>query len=222
MEKVLVVGLEPEIHLEVKKFFENNSFAVVVSNPKKNIFNRLNEFKVVIISLSCLDVEIVEFVLKSRIGLKFFLFFILKNDDVLNKDRKLQILNADDFIVLPTKLEEILLRLEKIVKKNLLTFKILETKYLKIDLNNHELFVAGIKKRVAPKEIELLYKLAANENLLFTRKQLLCDVWGYSYFAKTRTVDVHIKRLREKLKTISNMCRIETVWGVGYIFKTLN
>ena len=168
MEKVLVVGLEPEIHLEVKKFFENNSFAVVVSNPKKNIFNRLNEFKVVIISLSCLDVEIVEFVLKSRIGLKFFLFFILKNDDVLNKDRKLQILNADDFIVLPTKLEEILLRLEKIVKKNLLTFKILETKYLKIDLNNHELFVAGIKKRVAPKEIELLYKLAANENLMCT------------------------------------------------------
>ena len=222
MEKVLILGLDSKLCLEVKKFFENNNFTVVVSNAKKNIFNRLNEFRVVIIFFGCLDVEIVEFVLKSKIGLKFFLFFILKSDDVLNKEKKLQILDADDFIVIPVKLEEVFLRLEKIVRNNMLTVKIIETKYLKIDLNNHELFVGGIKKRAAPKEIELLYKLAANENLLFTRKQLLCDVWGYSYFAKTRTVDVHIKRLREKLKTVSNLCRIETVWGVGYIFRTLN
>ena len=95
-------------------------------------------------------------------------------------------------------------------------------KYLKIDIKNYLLYINNKQIKAAPKEIKLLYKLAVNENILLTREQLLNEVWGYQYVGQTRTVDVHIKRLRFKLKEISEKCKIETIWGVGYIFKTID
>ena len=80
-------------------------------------------------------------------------------------------------------------------------------------------FLFVVKKKAAPKEVELLYKLVTNENVLFTREQLLDEVWGYKYIGSSRTVDVHIKRLREKLKEGFSNWQIETVWGVGYKFE---
>ncbi len=220
MNKVLIAGMEPKFCLEVEKCFERKNFFVVSSNSKNSIFKKLNEFTFVIIMLDFFDEQLIDFVLKSKIGLKFHLIFLVRQQELLKENKKETILNADDFVILPTTAEEILLRVKKIIRNSSLNEGTIETKYLKIDLKNHELIVAGKRKRAAPKEIELLYKLAANENLLFTRKQLLLDVWGYRYFAKTRTVDVHIKRLRTKLKSVNNLCRIETVWGVGYVFKT--
>jgi DNA-binding response OmpR family regulator len=90
-----------------------------------------------------------------------------------------------------------------------------------INLESYELIVDGKKVDTPPKEMELLYHLAASPNRVFTRNQLLDEVWGFDYFGDSRTVDVHIKRLREKLEGVSDKWCLKTVWGVGYKFELL-
>ena len=90
---------------------------------------------------------------------------------------------------------------------------------LVIDMEAYDLTVAGKKVDTPPKEIELLYFLASNPNRVFTRSQLLDEVWGFDYFGDTRTIDVHVKRLREKLENVSDEWDLATVWGVGYKFE---
>ena len=91
-----------------------------------------------------------------------------------------------------------------------------------INLDNYQLYLRGKLVDVPPKEIELLYFLASNPHKVFTREQLLDHVWGFEYTGDTRTVDVHIKRLREKLDGVSNRWMLKTVWGVGYKFELVN
>ena len=88
-----------------------------------------------------------------------------------------------------------------------------------IDLDSYELLVDGKKVDTPPKELELLYHLASTPNRVYTRNQLLDEVWGFDYFGDSRTVDVHIKRLREKLEGVSDKWALKTVWGVGYKFE---
>ena len=90
---------------------------------------------------------------------------------------------------------------------------------LVINLDSYELLVDGQRVDTPPKELELLFHLAASPNRVFTRNQLLDEVWGFDYFGDSRTVDVHIKRLREKLEGVSDQWRLKTVWGVGYKFE---
>ena len=90
-----------------------------------------------------------------------------------------------------------------------------------IDLDSYELIVDGKKIDTPPKELELLYHLAATPNRVYTRNQLLDEVWGFDYFGDSRTVDVHIKRLREKVEGVSDQWALKTVWGVGYKFETV-
>ena len=92
---------------------------------------------------------------------------------------------------------------------------------LVINLDSYELLVDGTRVDTPPKELELLYHLAASPNRVFTRNQLLDEVWGFDYFGDSRTVDVHIKRLREKLEGVSDQWSLKTVWGVGYKFEVL-
>ena len=92
---------------------------------------------------------------------------------------------------------------------------------LVINLTNYELMVNGEKIDTPPKEMELLYHLAAAPNRVYTRNQLLDEVWGFDYFGDSRTVDVHVKRLREKLEGVSEKWNLKTVWGVGYKFEVL-
>ena len=91
---------------------------------------------------------------------------------------------------------------------------------LSINLTNYELRVKGEKVDAPPKELELLYHLASNPNRVFTRDQLLDEVWGFDYYGDSRTVDVHVKRIREKLEGVSDKWEIKTVWSVGYKFET--
>ena len=88
-----------------------------------------------------------------------------------------------------------------------------------IDLDSYELVVDGKKVDTPPKELELLYHLAVTPNRVYTRNQLLDEVWGFDYFGDSRTVDVHIKRLREKVENVSDQWALKTVWGVGYKFE---
>ena len=129
---------------------------------------------------------------------------------------------ADDYITKPFESREVLARIEAVLRRTgsapdrRLTFD-----KLVIDLDSFELIVDGSRVDTPPKEMELLYHLASSPNRVYTRNQLLDEVWGFDYFGDSRTVDVHIKRLRDKLEGVSEHWSLKTVWGVGYKFEVL-
>lgn len=130
-------------------------------------------------------------------------------------------MGADDYIVKPLEMREVIARVRAIFRRLASedSGKISFDK-LTVDKQAYDLIVDGKRVDAPPKEIELLYFLASNPNRVFTRAQLLDDVWGFDYFGDTRTVDVHVKRLREKLEGVSDKWDLKTVWGVGYKFET--
>lgn len=133
-------------------------------------------------------------------------------------------LGADDYITKPFETRELIARIRAVLRRygeNEAPRK-LEFDNLIIDKESYNIVVKGEKMEIPPKEIELLYFLASSPNRVFTRAQLLDDVWGFDYFGDTRTVDVHVKRLREKLQDVSDQWEIKTVWGVGYKFELKN
>ena len=133
---------------------------------------------------------------------------------------------ADDYITKPFEMKEVLARIEAVLRRAVgegekdkprrLVFD-----KLIIDLDSFELIVDGKRVETPPKEMELLYHLASTPNRVYTRNQLLDEVWGFDYFGDSRTVDVHVKRLREKLEGVSDQWSLKTVWGVGYKFEVL-
>ena len=132
-------------------------------------------------------------------------------------------MGADDYVVKPFEIKELLARIHAVLRRygeeegpegRRLSFD-----KLVIDLDSYELTVDGKRVDTPPKEMELLYHLASSPNRVFTRNQLLDKVWGFDYFGDSRTVDVHIKRLREKLENVSPEWSLKTVWGVGYKFE---
>ena len=133
---------------------------------------------------------------------------------------------ADDYITKPFEMREVLARIEAVLRRtNQLTVEAparrLVFDKLVIDMDAFELTIAGKKTDAPPKEMELLFYLASSPNRVYTRNQLLDEVWGFDYFGDSRTVDVHVKRLREKLEGVSDKWCLKTVWGVGYKFEVL-
>ena len=131
---------------------------------------------------------------------------------------------ADDYIVKPFEMKEVLARIHAVLRRTVGEEeqpgeKKLSYDKLVINLDSYELLVDGQRVDTPPKELELLFHLASAPNRVFTRNQLLDEVWGFDYFGDSRTVDVHIKRLREKLENVSDQWRLKTVWGVGYKFE---
>ena len=130
---------------------------------------------------------------------------------------------ADDYITKPFEMKEVLARIEAVLRRSGIepekSRRRLEFDKLIIDMDAFELTVDGKKVPTPPKEMELLYHLASTPNRVYTRNQLLDGVWGFDYFGDTRTVDVHIKRLREKLEGVSDQWDLKTVWSVGYKFE---
>ena len=133
---------------------------------------------------------------------------------------------ADDYITKPFEMKEVLARIEAVLRRTTgvsaekksrrLTFD-----KMSIDMDSFQLTVDGKKVDTPPKEMELLYFFASSPNRVYTRNQLLDEVWGFDYFGDSRTVDVHVKRLREKLEGVSESWSLKTVWGVGYKFEVL-
>ncbi len=133
---------------------------------------------------------------------------------------------ADDYITKPFEMKEVLARIEAVLRRT--SGATAEKKArrlvfdkLVIDMDAFELSVDGRKVDTPPKEMELLFHLASSPNRVYTRNQLLDEVWGFDYFGDSRTVDVHVKRLREKLEGVSEQWSVKTVWGVGYKFEVL-
>ena len=134
-------------------------------------------------------------------------------------------LGADDYVVKPFDAKEVMARVKAVLRRSgssAAQADIKEVRYdkLSINLTNYELRVDGKKVDTPPKELELIYHLASNPNRVFTRDQLLDEVWGFDYYGDSRTVDVHVKRLREKLEGVSEKWELKTVWSVGYKFET--
>ena len=136
-------------------------------------------------------------------------------------------LGADDYIVKPFDTKEVVARIKAVLRRTNSLEKEEEEKNpdltydrIFISLKNYELKIDGKQVSLPPKELELLYHLASNPDKVFTRNQLLDEVWGFDYFGDSRTIDVHIKRLREKLEGVSDKWELKTVWGVGYKFET--
>ena len=134
---------------------------------------------------------------------------------------------ADDYITKPFEMREVLARVEAVLRRTGNTSPERKSRRLVfdkliIDMDAFELTVDGKKVDTPPKEMELLFYLASSPNRVYTRNQLLDEVWGFDYFGDSRTVDVHVKRLREKLEDISSQWSLKTVWGVGYKFEVIN
>ncbi len=134
-------------------------------------------------------------------------------------------LGADDYVTKPFDTKEVIARIKAVLRRSNDGDKqnqVSEVRYdkLKINLTNYELVVNGVRVDTPPKELELIYHLASNPNRVYTRDQLLDEVWGFDYYGDSRTVDVHVKRLREKLENVSPEWSLKTVWGVGYKFET--
>ena len=133
---------------------------------------------------------------------------------------------ADDYITKPFEMKEVLARIEAVLRRTAADGdkekpRRLVFDKLIIDLDSFELIVDGKRVETPPKEMELLYHLASTPNRVYTRNQLLDEVWGFDYFGDSRTVDVHVKRLREKLEGVSDQWSLKTVWGVGYKFEVV-
>jgi DNA-binding response OmpR family regulator len=135
-------------------------------------------------------------------------------------------MGADDFVVKPFDLKELAVRIKAVLRRcnsheNPSNEEVIKFENIEISLQKYELKLKGKSVDIPPKELELLYFLASNYNRVFTRDQLLDKVWGFDYLGDSRTVDVHVKRLREKLEGVSDKWILKTVWGVGYKFEIL-
>ncbi len=149
------------------------------------------------------------------------IIMITAKSEVFDRIQGLE-MGADDYIVKPFEMKELIARINAVLRRTEIpddTKKRLVFDNLEINLDSYELTVAGNKIDTPPKELELLYHLASTPNRVYTRNQLLDEVWGFDYFGDSRTVDVHIKRLREKVEGVSEQWALKTVWGVGYKFE---
>lgn len=224
--KLLVVDDDPNICDMLKIYFENEGYSVRTAS---NGIDGVNFFKIYEPDLVLLDVmmpkkdgwqvcrEIRELSARPVI-------MITAKGDVFDKVLGLE-LGADDFIVKPFDMKELSARIKAVLRRYHAHSKdsdneLVRFENIEISLQRYELKLNGKVIDVPPKELELLYFLASNCNRVFTRDQLLDKVWGFDYLGDSRTVDVHIKRLREKLEGVSDKWALKTVWGVGYKFET--
>ena len=160
---------------------------------------------------------------KIRETSKVPIIMLTAKSEVFDRIQGLE-MGADDYIVKPFEMKELLARINAVLRRTEIpndTSKKLTFDKLVINLDSYELIVDGTKIDTPPKELELLYHLAATPNRVYTRNQLLDEVWGFDYFGDSRTVDVHIKRLREKVENVSDQWALKTVWGVGYKFEMM-
>ncbi|WP_312941154.1 response regulator transcription factor [Oscillibacter sp.] len=160
---------------------------------------------------------------KIRETSKVPIIMLTAKSEVFDRIQGLE-MGADDYIVKPFEMKELLARINAVLRRTEIpndTSKKLTFDKLVVNLDSYELIVNGKKVDTPPKELELLYHLAATPNRVYTRNQLLDEVWGFDYFGDSRTVDVHIKRLREKVEDVSDQWALKTVWGVGYKFEVM-
>lgn len=220
-KKIMVIDDEPNIIELISLYLEKEGYDVLPYTSSKEAFEN---FKKEAPSLVLLDVMMpqmdgYQFLAEIRKHSNIPVIMITAKGETFDKVLGLE-LGADDYLVKPFDTKELLARIKAVFRRYGTTSdesKILTIPDLTIDLDKYLISYMGNQIELPPKEIELLYFLCSNPNKVFTREQLLDKIWGYDYVGESRTVDVHIKRVREKIEGSHNW-EIKTVWGVGYKF----
>ena len=225
-EKILVVDDDTNICELLRLYLEKEGYVVKIVNDG---VSAINAFKQENPDLTLLDIMIpkLDGWQVCREIRKFSdkpIIMLTAKGETFDKVLGLE-LGADDYVTKPFDTKEVVARIKAVLRRTAPasdTSDVKEVNYdkLSINLTNYEMKVNGVSVDTPPKELELIYHLASNPNRVFTRDQLLDDVAGFDYYAASRTVDVHIKRLREKLEGVSDKWEVKTVWGVGYKFET--
>ena len=225
--KILVIDDDANICEMVRLYLENEGYEVKTAADGAE---GISDFKIYEPDLVLLDI-----MLPKKDGYQVCreirevsskpVIMVTAKGDVFDKVLGLE-MGADDFVVKPYDMKELSARIKAVLRRYSGTQaqnddEVIRFENIEISLLKYELKLKGKPIDIPPKELELLYFLASNYNRVFTRDQLLDKVWGFDYLGDSRTVDVHVKRLREKLEGVSDKWVLKTVWGVGYKFDLL-
>ncbi|TGY45642.1 response regulator transcription factor [Clostridium perfringens] len=220
--KILIVDDDENICEVIKMYLETTGYNVKVAHDGKAAKEEFVNFSpnLVVLDMMLPGIDGMEVLKWIRKDSNVPVIMLTAKGETFDKVLALEI-GADDYVVKSFEPKELLARVKAVMRRysgeepdNV----VLNFPGLTIDANSYKVIYNGEEVKTPPKEFELLHYLASNKNKVFTRDQLLCEVWGYDYPGDSRTVDVHIKRLREKLNGGEDW-QLETVWGVGYKFE---
>lgn len=226
--KILVVDDDLNICELLKLYLENDGYVVYTANDGKQA---VDMFKNKTPDLVLLDIMLPKMdgwqvCREIRKTSSVPIIMLTAKGETFDKVLGLE-LGADDYVVKPFDTKEVMARVKAVLRRTKGDSEAGEDKKktviydnLEINIQNYEMKVKGVPVDTPPKELELIYHFASNPNRVYTRDQLLDEVWGFDYYGDSRTVDVHVKRLREKLEGVSDKWCLKTVWGVGYKFET--
>ena len=223
--KILVVDDDPNICDLLRLYFENEGYEVkTASDGAEGVsFFKMYEPDLVLLDIMLPKKDGWQVCREIREVSSKPVIMITAKGEVFDKVLGLE-LGADDFVVKTFDMKELYARIMAVLRRYTAGDKqeedeVIKFENIEISLQKYELRIKGKPIDIPPKELELLYFLASNYNRVFTRDQLLDKVWGFDYLGDSRTVDVHVKRLREKLEGVSDKWSLKTVWGVGYKFE---
>ena len=223
--KILVVDDDKNICELLRLYIEKEDFAVELAYDGRRALELFESFSpdLILLDIMLPELDGWQVCREIRKHSQCPIIMLTAKGEVFDKVLGLE-LGADDYVVKPFETKEVIARIKAVLRRtgghNDSEVKKVEYDKLSINLTNYELRVNGKQVDTPPKEMELIYHLASNPNRVFTRDQLLDEVWGFDYYGDSRTVDVHVKRLREKLEGVSDKWELKTVWGVGYKFET--
>ncbi|MBQ6935921.1 MAG: response regulator transcription factor [Clostridia bacterium] len=227
-EKILIVDDDVNICELLRLYLEKEGYSTEVVNnglDAVTVFSETNP-DLVLLDIMLPGLDGWQICREIRKNSQTPIIMLTAKGEVFDKVLGLE-LGADDYIVKPFEPKEVIARIKAVLRRTSPTQtpaqesnKIVTYDKLSINLTNYELKINGEYVDAPPKELELIYHLASNPNRVYTRDQLLDEVWGFEYYGNSRTVDVHVKRLREKLEGVSDQWELRTIWGVGYKFDT--
>lgn len=221
--RALVVDDDKNICELIRLYMEKDGYTVETANDGKSALSKFSENPpaIVILDIMLPVLDGIEVLKEIRRTSAIPVIMLTAKGETFDKVLGLE-LGADDYVVKPFEPKELMARVKAVLRRfesKTSTNKEVSYPNINVNLNTYELKVGGKTIELPPKEIELLYFLASHPNKVFTRDQLLDEVWGYDFYGDSRTVDVHIKRLREKLEGYEKFWQLKTVWGVGYKFE---
>ncbi len=219
--KILIVDDDQNIAELLKLYIAKEGYDVKIANDGKGALDAFADYNpdLVLLDIMMPKMDGWQVCREIRASSKTPIIMLTAKGETFDKVLGLE-LGADDYIVKPFDTKEVIARVKAVLRRSCgddgKTAKEVSLDKLYINMETYELKINGEKFEVPPKEMELLFYLASNPNRVFTRDQLLDAVWGFEYFGDSRTVDVHIKRIREKVEGVSEAWNLKTVWGVGY------
>ncbi len=223
--KILIIDNDKNICELLRLYLENEGYMVEFSHNGEDSLIKFKTFNPNLILLDIIlpGIDGLQVCREIRKVSNTPIIMLTAKSETFDKVLGLE-LGADDYIVKPFDTKEVTARVKAILRRSNQSKIMNESKILydklEVNITKYELKVNGQVIDTPPKELELLYYLSSNPNRVYTRDQLLDEVWGFEYYGDSRTIDVHIKRLREKLENVSNKWTLKTVWGVGYKFES--